>query len=152
MHPLSSSLLLSLLQLSTSSVIRRQDPSLQYHPDAARAPGTFSNGHEQVGKRNDSSVIPSPIYGARSIDLPFNRLYHGNMKFFPTGQLNTPDKNTDTWGSAYDNAEQSACGIPDNAFSISKVAIHPYFLKYAGLDRRSPTNPYSILYHPKNCD
>ena len=34
-----------------------------------------------------------------------------------------------------DSATQSACGIPDNAYYISKVAIHPYFLKYADLSR-----------------
>lgn len=30
----------------------------------------------------------------------------------------------------------SACGIPDNAYFQTKAAIHPYFLKYAGLDRK----------------
>lgn len=31
----------------------------------------------------------------------------------------------------------SACGIPDNALDQNKAAIHPYWLKYAGLDRKS---------------
>ena len=75
------------------------------------------------------------IYGPRDIDLPFYRMYHGNMMFFPAGQLNTADKNTDEFGSKNDDAQQSACGIPDNAFFDSKVAIHPYFLKYADLSR-----------------
>jgi len=141
MHPPSSLFLLSLLHLSTSSVIRRQDPALQYHPDVAPAPGSFSNGKPWVGQPAEVGDPIPAIYGPRSVDLPFNRLYHGHMKFFSAGQLNTPDGNTDIWGSANDNANQSACGIPDNAFRASKVAIHPYFLKYAGLDRRSPTEP-----------
>lgn len=59
------------------------------------------------------------------------------MKLFPAGQLNTPDNDTDLWQpQGQDSASQSACGIPDNAFSISKVAIHPYFLKYADLSRK----------------
>ena len=83
-----------------------------------------------------TSDTPPDIYGARSIDLPFYRLYHGQMNFFPAGQLNTPDVNTDVFGSDKDNANQSACGIPDNAWYNSKVAIHPYFLKYADLSRK----------------
>lgn len=35
--------------------------------------------------------IPPAVYGSRSIDLPFGRLYHGNMTFFRKGQLNTPN-------------------------------------------------------------
>lgn len=62
------------------------------------------------------------------------------MKFFPAGQLNTPTGDTDQWmPGATDSASQSACGIPDNAFQISKVAIHPYFLKYADLSRKLST-------------
>ena len=85
-----------------------------------------------------TSDIPPDIYGARSIDLPFYRLYHGQMNFFPAGQLNTPNVNTDVFGSQNDNANQSACGIPDNAWYNTHVAIHPYFLKYADLSRNSP--------------
>ena len=48
---------------------------------------------------------------------------------------NDPDDNTAKWGSEYDNANQSACGIPANAFVPSQASIHPYWLKYAGLDR-----------------
>lgn len=66
-------------------------------------------------------------------------IQHGNMKFFPAGQLNTPTGDTDEWTpQGTDSATQSACGIPDNAFAISKVAIHPYFLKYADLSRKLP--------------
>ena len=64
-------------------------------------------------------------------------IQHGNMKFFPAGQLNSATGDTDLWlPQGTDSATQSACGIPDNAFSISKVAIHPYFLKYADLSRK----------------
>ncbi|KAK4690929.1 hypothetical protein P7C71_g5966, partial [Lecanoromycetidae sp. Uapishka_2] len=65
------------------------------------------------------------------------------MKFFSAGQLNTPTGMKDEWintpanptQNGIDSANQSACGIPDNAYSITKVAIHPYFLKYADLSR-----------------
>ena len=61
------------------------------------------------------------------------------MKFFSAGQLNTASGDTDEWlPQGTDSATQSACGIPDNAYSISKVAIHPYFLKYADLSRKLP--------------
>ena len=62
------------------------------------------------------------------------------MKFFPKGQLNSAGSDTDLWlpQGGTDSAQQSACGIPDNAFTISKVAIHPYFLKYADLSRELP--------------
>ncbi len=84
----------------------------------------------------DLATIPDPMFGARSIDVPFGRLQHGRMKYFGAGQLNTPTGNRDEFlPGKNDFANQSACGIPDNAFSISKVAIHPYWLKYAPLDR-----------------
>lgn len=82
-------------------------------------------------------TAPPEIYNARDIDLPFLRLFHGYSKYFSAGELNTPNGNGDKWGPENDNVNQSACAIPDNAFFISKVAIHPYFLKYAPLDRES---------------
>lgn len=67
------------------------------------------------------------------------------MKFFPTGQLNAQTSDTDLWPpQGTDSATQNACGIPDNAFSISKVAIHPYFLKYADLSRELPSRKSSL--------
>ena len=60
------------------------------------------------------------------------------MKFFSAGELDTPMGLIDVGlPGRNDNANQSACGIPDNAWNPEKVAIHPYFLKYAGLDRTS---------------
>ena len=106
-------------------------------PPTAKPPNTFSNGAPFLGGQPEcSNSAPVPdVYGARDIDIPFSRLFHGKMKFFKPGQLNTPTGPTDVFGSQNDDAQQSACGIPDNAFYISKVAIHPYFLKYADLSR-----------------
>ena len=71
---------------------------------------------------------------------------------FPQGQLNDPNSYTDQWTpNVYDFANQSACGIPDNACLQGKAAIHPYFLKYAGLDRK-PYRPGSLSYpNPRAC-
>ena len=137
---------LSAASLGHSSVIRRQDPGMQQIPTTAKADNTFNNGAPQLNAEPPQvSDTPPAVYGARSVDLPFGRLYHGNMMFFPSGQLNTPAGITDQWintpatptQNGIDSANQSACGIPDNAFSGSKVAIHPYFLKYADLSRKS---------------
>lgn len=132
---------LAVASLASGAVIRRGDPPLQEIPTKAKADNTFSNGKPYLASGPVVPATPSTdIYGVRPIDLPFGRLYHGDMKFFRPGQLNSPDGMTDKWmdqPGAYDSANQSACGIPDNAFSISKVAIHPYFLKYADLSRKS---------------
>jgi len=133
--------------LASTSVIPRQAPNpgpMQAIPAKAKAPNTFHNGApELVAEPPASGEIPPAVYGARDIDLPFNRLYHGNMKYFAAGQLNSPTGIQDVWQPGQnDHANQSACGIPDNAYSISKVAIHPYFLKYADLSRKSPQSLY----------
>lgn len=112
------------------------DPPFQQIPTTAKADNSFNNGHIEVAGIPPGNETPPPVYGNRSIDIPFGRLYHGDMKFFPSGQLNSDTNDTDLWyPQGTDSAQQSACGIPDNAFSISKVAIHPYFLKYADLSR-----------------
>ena len=129
--------LLAVTVLVDGLVVRRQDPGFQTVPSTGKADNTFNNGAPLLAAEPpDTGDIPPAIYGARDIDLPFGRLYHGNAKFFSAGQLNTPTGNADQWYPAgSDSANQSACGIPDNAYSISKVAIHPYFLKYADLSR-----------------
>ena len=129
-------LFISFAFLALASLSLAQTPQSQDIPSSARAPGTFSNGGPPLIAEPPMTddAIPD-IYGPRDIDLPFYRLFHGNMNFFSEGQLNTPTGNTDVFGSENDNANQSACGIPDNAFFVSKVAIHPYFLKYADLSR-----------------
>ena len=128
----------SVAALANGRVMRRQD-GCQTIPSTAKADNTFNNGAPLLAREpDDTGETPPACYGARDIDIPFARLYHGNAKFFPAGQLNTPNKYTDVWyPDGGDSAQQSACGIPDNAYSISKVAIHPYFLKYADLSRRS---------------
>lgn len=134
-------LLLAAASLASGAVIRRGEPTMQETPTKAKADNTFSNGKPMLASLPPTvAATPSEIYGVRDIDLPFGRLYNGDMKFFSKGQLNSPDGITDQWmgqPGVVDSANQSACGIPDNAFSISKVAIHPYFLKYADLSRKS---------------
>ena len=130
---------LSAAALANGSVMRRQgSDSCQSIPSTGKADNTFNNGQPQLtSEPPDNGVTPPACYNARDIDLPFGRLYHGNAKFFSAGQLNTPDSDTDQWyPQGSDSAKQSACGIPDNAFATSKVAIHPYFLKYADLSRK----------------
>ena len=136
--------LLAPASLAAAAVLRRGDPTFQEIPTTAKPDNTFSNGKPSLSTEPPTvDAVPSEIYGARSIDLPFGRLYHGDMKFFSAGQLNSKSGITDQWmdkPGTIDSADQSACGIPDNAFSISKVAIHPYFLKYADLSRKSSTS------------
>ena len=118
-------------------------PPRQVIAASPKAPGTFSNGAPIVNGRTATEGDPPDAYGAREIDIPFYRLYHGHVNFFSAGQMNNPTDITDHWGSQYDNANQSACGIPDNAFWNSKVAIHPYFLKYADLSRKYKSSTFS---------
>jgi hypothetical protein len=129
--------ILSLISFASSSIIPRADPGFQNIPANGITDNTCSNGKPIfIGLPDQTSEIPPAVYGARSVDLPFSRLYYGSMKFFAPGEYNTPDGITDKWAPGVnDFANQSACGIPDNAFYDSKVAIHPYFLKYADLSR-----------------
>ena len=122
-----------------AAVLPRQDASLPDTgqnvpiPVTAKGPGSFSTGAAAIGlPAADLSTVPA-IYGPRDIDLPFGRMYKGTLNFYKT--VNDPTTNFGTFGSQYDNANQSACGIPSNAYFQSGVGIHPYFLKYAGLDR-----------------
>ena len=126
---------------NASPVLPRQDSSVstcQTIPATGKADNTFSNGAPLLAAEPPvTDEEPPACYGVRDIDIPFGRLYHGNAKFFAAGQLNTPTGIQDTWlPQSTDSANQSACGIPDNAYSVSKVAIHPYFLKYADLSRK----------------
>ena len=119
------------------------DPGLQDIPDTAKAPNTFNNGQPQLNDGGPWSSDKAPdLYQPRDIDIPFGWLLHGNISMFPAGQCNDPTLNTDNWTpNVYDFANQSACGIPDNAIFRAKAAIHPYWLKYAGLDRKSMLLP-----------
>ena len=129
-----SASLFFLIAISTAA-----DPPFQQIPTAPKQPGTFSNGKPGLyAEPPQVSADGQPAeYGARDIDIPFYRLYNGSMNFF--SETNVPGKDTTEMGSQYDNANQSACGIPYNAWFISTVAIHPYFLQYAGLDRKFST-------------
>ncbi|KAI9672326.1 MAG: hypothetical protein M1817_003348 [Caeruleum heppii] len=131
--------LLALLPSALAAVLRRQGAATsgggqQAIPDTCKPPGTFSNGAPEFTRLpDDTGEVPPSVYGARDVDLPFGRLFQGSLSFYRT--LNDPSRNTAVWGSEHDAADQSACGIPANAFKGSGVAIHPYFLKYAGLER-----------------
>ena len=111
---------------------------VQSYPANAKAPGTFASkdNPKRTGEPPYTDEIPDPIYGVRDIDIPFFRPFVGHMNFFSEGELNTPAGDRDVWGPENDDARQSACGIPDNAFFSSKFAIHPHFLEFAGLDRK----------------
>lgn len=125
--------LLTLLLTAGTSVIAA-DPPLQSIPATSKAPGSFSNNAPRLNAEPpevDATHQPD-TYGVRDVDIPFYRLYNGSLKFF--SHTNDPAAATTTFDSKYDSANQSACGIPYNAWFISTVAIHPYFLKYAGLD------------------
>ena len=67
------------------------------------------------------------------MDLPFKRMFHGNLNFFRS--FDDPTRTTASFGSQSNNANQTVCEIPPNAFFVTDVAIHPYFLKYADSDR-----------------
>ena len=149
------SLLLCTMQNVSGAVIARQNgapdpgdatvanPGLQAVPATAKADNTFSNGAAEIigGFPYDSGPIPD-VYQPRDVDIPFGRMFHGDLMMFPQGELNDPTLNTGSYTpNVYDFANQSACGIPDNSYIQMKVAIHPYFLKYAGLDRKSSSSP-----------
>ena len=126
----------SALPVEHSPIVRRDPAWQQIPPTAQKAPGHFNTDvPQETGEPPNTASIPDDVYGARTIDIPFSRLYHGNMTFFSLGELNVPTSNKDLYNPIYDNANESACGIPDNAFYGSKVAIHPYFLKFADLSR-----------------
>lgn len=126
-------------------------PGNQKIPAKAKPDNTFSSGKAEIigGFPYDKGSIPD-VYQPRDIDIPFGRMFHGDLMMFPKGQLNDPNQNTGEYTpNAYDFANQSACGIPDNSYIQMKVAIHPYFLKYAGLDRKLPFSfeGYSWVSH-----
>ena len=131
--------LLSAATLAHGAAIHARSPDGGAQVIPSTPPTKFNNGGTMLGGEppQDTTTPVPAVYGARDIDLPFYRLFNGNIKFFSVGQLNSANGDTDMYldvGGA-DSANQSACGIPDNAFSHSKVAIHPYFLKYAELSR-----------------
>lgn len=89
---------LSLAALASAAIIPRINPQLQAIPATAKPDNTFNVGTLHLTRGPDISMeIPPAVYGSRPIDLPFGRLYHGNMKYFSKGQMNTPDGITDKY-------------------------------------------------------
>ena len=128
------------LSLSAAhSIHERQNEPIQTIPATAKAPNTFSKNDVpmELGQPDQVGTPLPDQYRAKDIDLPFGRVLQGNVIYFQPGEMNTPSGITDEDGPVgqADYANQSACGIPDNVYRDSKVAIHPYWLKYAGLDR-----------------
>ena len=61
------------------------DPGLQDIPTTAKADNTFSNGAALIGSPNVTDEMPPAVYGNRTIDLPFGRLYVRNIALqFPS--------------------------------------------------------------------
>lgn len=108
---------------------------------APRCASDFNNGKPlRVGlpANPSGSLYCHGPYGIQAkAGIPFSRANRGKLLFYGKGEGNTPDGVTDQWidQGGIDDPKQSACGIPHNAYSISHVAIHPYWLKYAPLDR-----------------
>ena len=136
--------------LSFAGTLRERQADLQQIPSSAKAPNTFHKTDISL-ERGQPTQVDTPLpeqYRAKDIDLPFGRILKGNVKYFQAGEMNTPNGISDEDGQVghADYANQSACGIPDNVYRDSKVAIHPYWLKYAGLDRMS--YPLIPIVHP----
>lgn len=55
------------------------DPGLQTIPTSAKPDNTFSNGAPMIAGPPTTSDIPPPVYGNRTLDLPFGRLYVRNF-------------------------------------------------------------------------
>ncbi|KAI4269031.1 MAG: hypothetical protein LQ337_007511 [Flavoplaca oasis] len=121
-----------ILHLVTASTIPKISP---------RGPSAFNNGQPRrhgLETNPTGSLYTNGPYGINTqAGIPFSRANRGRLVFYGKGEGNTPDGVTDQWvdQGGVDDPKQSACGIPHNAYSISHVAIHPYWLKYAPLDR-----------------
>ena len=118
-----------------------RDAPWQAVPTTAKPPNTFNNGTVmELGQPDEepNAVLPD-IFQPRPIDIPFGRLLYGKIKYYRQGEMNSVSDVKDVGVGTNDDAKQSACGIPDNAYQNSKVSIHPYWLKYAGLDSKSLT-------------
>lgn len=56
------------------------DPGLQEIPTTAKPDNTFSNGAQMIAGSNTTNETPPDVYGNRTIDLPFGRLYVRNFQ------------------------------------------------------------------------
>ena len=138
------------LRYSSAGTLHERQTELEQIPDTAKAANTFhKDGVEfELGQPDQVGTRLPEQFRPKDIDIPFGRLLKGNIKYFQPGEMNTPNGVQDSDGKPgeADDAKQSACGIPDNVYRDSKVAIHPYWLKYAGLDRMLLQLPCSVLY------
>ena len=57
------------------------DPGLQDIPSTGKADNTFSNGLGDSTNFPTSDATPPAVYGNRTIDLPFGRLYVRTLVF-----------------------------------------------------------------------
>ena len=57
------------------------DPGLQDIPSTGKADNTFSNGLPDAANFPKSDATPPAVYGNRTIDLPFGRLYVRTLRF-----------------------------------------------------------------------
>ena len=143
-----------MLPLSIAGTLRERQTDLQQIPATAKAPNTFNKPDTEMELgQPDQTNIPLPDqYRAKDFDLPIGRVLKGNVMYFQPGEMNTPNGTTDEDGKVgeADSADQSACGIPDNVYRDSKIAIHPYWLKYAGLDRMLLLNCLNSIHSALN--
>ena len=136
------------LPLALGSTIQRRQAEQQTIPDTAKAPNTFNKPDTklELGQPDQNNTKLPDQYRAKDIDIPFGRILMGNVKYFQPGEMNTPNGISDEDGPVgqADDATQSACGIPDNVYRDSKVAIHPYWLNFTGMENgldRTPQHP-----------
>ncbi|KAL8745257.1 MAG: hypothetical protein Q9190_002587 [Brigantiaea leucoxantha] len=133
--------LCSLAPLGHALLVPRQSTnrSFQFVPRTETTPpnhyaiGGFPGPADSRYYLNESHVEPPQEYQSRPFDIPFALLNNGTLNFFKNGQFSVVSySDTDPYDvNKTDYANNSACGIPDNAYWPSKVAIHPYWLKYA---------------------
>ena len=141
-------LALSSLALAHASILRRADQPFQNVPSQGALPDNTFDDPNYVdpdpinNQRLTTEGEPPAEYQARPFDIPFGLLTSGTLNFFKKGQLNEPNRATESGNGSpgkFDSAKNSACGIPDAAYATSKVAIHPWWLQYAqeqlGLER-----------------
>lgn len=73
---------------------------MQPIPSSPPADNTFSDGGKMIMNFTTLEGAPNDdngIYGNRDIDIPFGRLYGGNLMFFPETEQNNNITNTDLW-------------------------------------------------------
>ena len=103
-------------------------------PDNTFHDPNWVDPYPELNQHPSENVEPPLEYQPRPFDIPFGLLTSGKLNFFKKSQLNDPTRATESGDSRpgkHDSAKNSACGIPDAAYATSKVAIHPYWLKYA---------------------